>query len=242
MTGLRAQLSVRRGTLALDAALDVAAEPLIVVGPNGAGKTSLLGALLGVVPLERGRVQVGDVVLADTAAGLDVPLEQRRLGYVPQDFALFPHLTVRGNVAFAVDSASPDASRAEREGRVDAILRELGLGPLADRRPPTLSGGERQRAALARALSVRPRALLLDEPLAALDARARQEVRVFLAGYLRTLAVPTIVVTHDAADARALGGMVTVLESGRIVQQGAWRELVARPGSPYVAELVGSVR
>jgi molybdate transport system ATP-binding protein len=149
---------------------------------------------------------------------------------------------VRGNVAFAVDSAAPEAPRAEREARADAILRELGLGPLADRRPATLSGGERQRAALARALSVRPRVLLLDEPLAALDARARQEVRVFLAGYLRTLSVPTIVVTHDAADARALGGTVMVLEAGRIVQQGAWAELVAHPGSPYVAELVGAVR
>jgi molybdate transport system ATP-binding protein len=239
---LRAQLSVRLGTLALDVALDVGAEPLVVVGPNGAGKTSLLAALLGVLPLARGRVQVGDTVLADTETGVAVPVERRRLGWVPQDFALFPHLTVRGNVAFAVGSASPEARRVEREGRVDAILRELGLGPLADRHPATLSGGEKQRAALARALSVQPRALLLDEPLAALDARARQDVRVFLASYLRTLAVPTVVVTHDAADARALGGTVAVLEAGRVVQQGAWGELVARPGSAYVAELVAGAR
>jgi molybdate transport system ATP-binding protein len=240
VSALRAQLSARLGTLALDVALDVGGEPLIVVGPNGAGKTSLLAALVGALPLARGRVEVGGDVLADTATGVDVPLERRRLGWVPQDFALFPHLTVRGNVAFAVGSAAPGAPRAEREARVEAILRELGLGPLADRRPAMLSGGEKQRAALARALSVRPRALLLDEPLAALDARARREMRAFLAAYLRTLAVPAVVVTHDAADARALGGTIAVLEAGRVIQQGAWDELAARPGSPYVAELVGA--
>jgi molybdate transport system ATP-binding protein len=240
LSALRAQLSARLGTLALDVALDVGAEPLVVVGPNGAGKTSLLAALLGTLPLLRGRVEVGGDVLADTEAGVDVPLERRRLGYVPQDFALFPHLTVRGNVAFAVDSAATSAPRADREGRVEAILRELGLGPLAGRRPATLSGGEKQRAALARALSVRPRALLLDEPLAALDARARREMRGFLASTLRTLGVPALVVTHDPADARALGGNVAVLEAGRVVQQGTWDALAATPASAYVAELVAS--
>jgi molybdate transport system ATP-binding protein len=239
---LRAQLSARVGALALDVELDVDAEVLVVVGPNGAGKTSLLRALLGAVPVARARIQVGDALLVDTSKGVDVPLEARRLGYVPQDFALFPHLTVRGNVAFAVGSAALDAGRAERAGRVEAMLRELRLEPLAGRRPAALSGGERQRVALARALSARPRALLLDEPLAALDVRARQEVRVFLSAYLRTLSVPTIIVTHDAADARALGARIAVLEAGRVVQQGRWDELAARPATPYVADLVASAR
>jgi molybdate transport system ATP-binding protein len=240
LSGLRAQVSLRLGAMALDVTLEAGAEPLVVVGPNGAGKTSLLAALLGTMPLARGRVEIDGEVLADTEAGVDLPLERRRLGYVPQDFALFPHLTVRGNVAFAVDCATPEAPRAQRAARVEETLRELALGPLADRRPETLSGGEKQRAALARALSARPRALLLDEPLAALDARARRELRGFLATYLRSLAVPALFVTHDAADARALGGQVVVLEAGRVVQQGAWDELAARPGSPYVAELVAA--
>jgi molybdate transport system ATP-binding protein len=238
--GLRARVAAQVGRFTLEAELDVAAEPIVIVGPNGAGKSSLLRALLGLVPGTSGRVELAGTVLLDTAGAVDVPVEHRQLGYVPQDFALFPHLTVRGNVEFAVGGAGSRAARARRQERVRAVLGELGLEALAERRPRTLSGGEKQRTALARALAPRPRALLLDEPLAALDVQSRRDVRTFLAGYLRTLAVPTVVVTHDAADARALGVRIAVLEAGRIVQRGTWDELVARPGSPFVRELVGS--
>ncbi|XXY46582.1 ABC transporter ATP-binding protein [Sorangium sp. So ce269] len=239
---LRARVVARVGRLLLDAELDTGGGTLALVGPNGAGKTSLLSVLLGVLPVERGRVEVGTAVLLDTASGRDVPVEERRIGYVPQDYALFPHLSVRENVAFAVRSAPPRRGGAAEAERVDAMLNELGIAAHAGRRTQALSGGEKQRVALARALSVSPRALLLDEPLAALDVHSRREVRAFLAGYLRALALPTIVVTHDASDARLLGHRIAVLEAGRVTQTGTWDELAARPASRFVEELVASAR
>ncbi|MCC6527825.1 MAG: ABC transporter ATP-binding protein, partial [Polyangiaceae bacterium] len=235
---LRARVTARVGRMVVDVALDTAPGTLVLCGPNGAGKTSLLSLVLGVLRPDEGRVAVGDTVLFDDAARVDVPLEHRRLGYVPQDYGLFPHLTVRQNVAFALGSAPSELDRAARVRRVDVALGELGLEAYADRRPRTLSGGERQRVALARALSVRPRALLLDEPLAALDVHARREVRDFLAGYLERLALPTIVVTHDAVDARELGHRIAVLEAGTITQTGTWEELAQHPASRFVEELV----
>ena len=238
---LEARVATRIGRLAIDAELDTGAGTLAVVGPNGAGKTSVLLMLLGVLAPERGRVAVGDEVLLDTESGRDVPLESRRLGYVPQDYALFPHLTVRGNVEFALASSHATTPRVERRRRAGAWLTDLGLDALAERRTGTLSGGEKQRVALARALSVEPRALLLDEPLAALDVHARREVRAFLAEYLAKLALPTLVVTHDARDALALGDRIAVLEAGRVTQSGSFAELAARPASRFIAEFVGSL-
>lgn len=237
---LHARLTARVGRMVIDAELDTGAGTLVLVGPNGAGKSSLLALLLGALPPERGRVSVGDTVLTDTDSGVHVPIEQRRLGYVPQDYALFPHLSVRENVDFALASASPPPSRAERTQRVDTVLHDLGIASLASRRAPTLSGGEKQRVALARALSVQPRALLLDEPLAALDVHSRHEVRAFLAEYLRKLALPTVVVTHDAEDARALGQRIAVLEAGKVTQTGTWAELAGAPASRFVEEFVAS--
>jgi molybdate transport system ATP-binding protein len=237
---LRARISAQLGRLAIDVELDTGPGTLVLCGPNGAGKTSLLSFLLGVLPVERGRVAIGDAVLFDSEAGIDVPLEQRGLGYVPQDHGLFPHLTVRQNVAFAVQSAEPRAPSSEQARRIDEVLAELGLTALAARPIQGLSGGERQRVALARALSVRPRALLLDEPLAALDVHARAEVRQWLGTYLRELGLPALVVTHDPHDARALGSRIAVLEAGRITQTGAWEELAAQPASRFVEELARS--
>jgi molybdate transport system ATP-binding protein len=228
--GLEVSLSASVGGVSLEVELQTGPGTVVLVGPNGAGKTSLLRQVLGVAPAARGRVVSDGEVLLDTAAGVDVPVERRRLGYVPQHYALFPHLTVRENVEFGAPSPA----------RVVALLEELELAPLARRRPVGLSGGERQRVALARALAAEPRALLLDEPLAALDVRSRAQVRVFLAAYLEKLALPAIVVTHDAADARALGKRVAVLESGRITQIGTWEELTRAPASPFVAQLAAS--
>lgn len=230
------------GSLALDVEFVVAPDgadgggPLVVVGPNGAGKSSLLLALLGALPIERGRVEVGGHVLVDTARGVRVPIEERRLGYVPQDYGLFPHLTVGENVAF-VARRGPARERPESEREATRLVAELGLAHLAGRRPLTLSGGEKQRVALARALAARPRALLLDEPLAALDVRSRGEVRAFLCETLRALGLPSIVVTHEPADARALGGQVLVLEGGKVTQRGAWSDLVRAPATAFVEAL-----
>lgn len=225
---LRAEFEGDVGHLRLSVEL-AASDALVLIGPNGAGKTSTLLMLLGARPVRRGRITIGDRVLLDTATGIDVPIEQRGLGYVPQDYALFPHLTVRQNVLFGLRHELDHAA---------ALLGQLELDPLADRRVTALSGGEKQRVALARALAVEPRALLLDEPLAALDSHARGEVRAYLARYLRELRIPTVVVTHDAADARALGSEIAVLEAGAIVQRGAWSELCAHPATPFVRQFV----
>jgi molybdate transport system ATP-binding protein len=233
---LRAQLKGQAGALQLELELQVADGPLVVVGPNGAGKTSLLLLLLGALQPESGRISLGERVLFDSQAGIDVPLEGRQLGYLPQDYALFPHLDVRQNIRFALQSSGLRST--ELETRTRTALADLLLEPLAERRVTTLSGGEKQRVALARALSVRPRALLLDEPLAAFDIAARRTTREFLAGYLERLALPTIVVTHDAADAQALGRQIAVLEAGRIVQSGSWAELEAHPATSFVREFL----
>lgn len=237
---LRAQLSGGVGNLELHVELDASAGALVLVGPNGAGKTSSLLMLLGVLRPTGGRIELSGRVLFDAAARVNVPVEQRQIAYVPQDYALFPHLTVRQNVAFGPESTSLGERPQARLERVEALLSELGLLALAERCTTTLSGGEKQRVALARALAVRPRALLLDEPLAALDVAARRQVRGVLGAYLDKLSLPTIVVTHAAADARALGRRFAVLEAGGIVQTGSWAELAAEPASPFVRELVAS--
>jgi molybdate transport system ATP-binding protein len=224
VTALDARVRARAGALELDLDLHVDERGLALVGPNGAGKTTTLLALLGVRRSE-GPIHVGGHALHD------LPPEERGLAYLPQHYALFPHLTAAGNVAFALRGR-------DRTARARAVLERLDAGHLADRLPAALSGGERQRVALARALAVSPRALLLDEPFAALDVEARDEVRAFLAAELRALARPFIVVTHDRADLEALGAPLCVLEGGRAVQRGALAELEAAPANRFVARLV----
>lgn len=255
--GLRASVAGRVGGLEIDVAIDTGPGTLALVGANGAGKSSVLLMVLGILPSRRARVEVGGALLADSDAGVDVPVELRRLGYVPQDYALFPHLTVRENVAFALRCrarahsmphgstggsahAMPHGTEESTvDSTVDAILDDLGLRALAARRPRTLSGGEKQRVTLARALALGPRALLLDEPLAALDVRSREEVGEFLASWLARAALPTVVVTHDAREARRLAPRAAVLEEGRVLQAGTWAELEAGPASAFVRSFVG---
>jgi molybdate transport system ATP-binding protein len=226
------------GGLEIDVKLAVGAGPLALVGPNGSGKTTLLHMILGVLRPRAGRVVLDGDVLFDAARGIDVPIDQRRLGYLPQHYALFPHMTVLENVAAPLGWRRPAPPRAARRDQAMALLADLGIADLAARRPATLSGGERQRAALARALAAGPRALLLDEPLAAADVAARRTVRRFLRETLTRLALPAIVVTHEPADAAALAERIAVLEAGRLVQTGALAELAAAPATPFVAELV----
>ncbi|MGZ6162628.1 MAG: ATP-binding cassette domain-containing protein [Myxococcaceae bacterium] len=226
------ELEVVRDGFALEVVLSLPAGPTVLVGPNGAGKSTLLRAILGAVPVRRGRIVLEGRTLLDTARGLSLPAEERRVGWVPQEYALFPHLSVGENVAFG--SPGP-AGRA----RATAVLEELGLAPLAARRPGALSGGERQKVALARALAATPRALLLDEPLAALDADTRETTRTLLADTLRRLAIPSLVVTHDLRDLMALGAPLVLLESGRVRWTGdvaAFRE--ATP-SDFARSLLG---
>ncbi|HLM37880.1 MAG TPA: ABC transporter ATP-binding protein [Gaiellaceae bacterium] len=220
-------LTVPLRSFALELSLETGAETLALVGPSGAGKTTLLRTIAGLVRPSRGRIAAGGDTWFDSGAGIDLPPEERSVGLVFQDYALFPHLTVEENVRFGA------------RGAVDDALERLGIDALAGTRPGELSGGERQRVALARALGREPKVLLLDEPLAALDAPMRTGVRSYLRGLLGELGLPTLLVTHDYADAVALAGRVGVLVGGRLVQLGTPTELLTAPATPFVADLVG---
>ena len=236
--GLDAEIRVRRGELTVQAHLQVeAGQILAVIGPNGAGKTTLLRCLAGLLAIGSGGVRVGQAVWDDPAGGVFVPATDRRVGVVFQDYRLFPHLSVLDNVAFA--DRSRGLRRAPARERAGAVLGRLGIGDLAGRRPAQLSGGQAQRVALARALAAEPALLLLDEPLSALDARTRLEVRGELRRYLATFAGPTILVTHDPLEAMILADRILVLEAGRTVQEGAPAAVARRPATDYVARLVG---
>jgi molybdate transport system ATP-binding protein len=182
-------------------------------------------------------VSCAGAVWLDVDRGVDLPPEARRVGYVFQDHALFPHLRAWQNVAYGLRGIP----RAARRELAHALLERFGLGDLADARPATLSGGERQRVALARALAPEPAALLLDEPLSALDARTRAAATRELAGVLRAAAVPVVLVTHDFTEAALLADRVAVIEAGRIAQCGTPADLAARPASAFVADLTGAV-
>ena len=237
-TGLQARLHVQRAAFTLQVELAVGpGEVVALVGPNGAGKSTLLRALAGLLPVVAGQVDLDGVRLVDAAAGLARPPYQRPVGVVFQDYLLFPHLNVLDNVAFGPRARG--ASRAEARARARDWLRRLDLAELADVRPRQVSGGQAQRVALARALATEPGLLLLDEPLAALDARTRLLVRGELRRHLAEFGGATVVVTHDPVDAAVLGDRLVVLEAGRVVQTGTPLEVAARPRTDYVARLVG---
>lgn len=221
-----ADVSAQLGTLRLDVHLSGGDDALLIIGENGAGKTTLLRILAGAIPA-KGRIQVADRVLLDTDAGIALPPQSRSIGYVPQGYGLFPHLSARDNVAFGLTGPG-------RRAQAEAMLASLDLTRLADLRPRHLSGGQQQRVALARALVTRPRLLLLDEPLAALDVGARRQMRTLLADHLD--GIPAVVVTHDVRDVRALGEQVAVLSDGAVVQSGSISAVEAAPALPFVAE------
>jgi len=217
-------------TFRLELALEVGAETVALVGPSGAGKSSVLRAVAGLLRPERGVVTFGGVTWLDRERGVDVPPERRRVGLVFQEYALFPHLDVRSNVAFG----------ARERAVVGGLLERLRIGHLARARPTELSGGERQRVALARALAREPDVLLLDEPLSALDAHTRRTVRAELHELLGELRMPTLLVTHDFEDAATLADRVGVLVGGRVLQLGTPQELVSTPSDPFVASFTGA--
>ena len=235
---LAADVGVRVGPLDLRVMLDAAdGETVAVLGPNGAGKTTLLRALAGLHPLDDGAVRVDGVVMDEPATGTYVVPERRSVGVVFQDYLLFPHLTVLENVAFGLRSRG--ATRANARSRAHEWLARVGLDDRAAAKPGALSGGQQQRVALARALVTEPRLLLLDEPLAALDAGTRTELRRDLRTHLSTCGGARVLVTHELLDAVALADRLVVLEDGRVAQTGPVQEVATRPRSRYVADLVG---
>ncbi|MDH3421674.1 MAG: ABC transporter ATP-binding protein [Gemmatimonadota bacterium] len=230
----RVQVRMCLGALELDVDVDGGEEPVALIGPNGSGKTTLLRTIAGAHRADAGRIRIGETDVFDGDTGLDLPPEARRVGYVPQGYGLFPHLSVLENVAFGSIAWSPRPGREERLMHAEKLLARVGCVHLANRKPAGLSGGEQQRVALARALAVEPKMLLLDEPLAALDAQARRAVRNYLAEHLSQRSGPALVVSHDLRDVKALGGPVCVIEDGRVVQRGLPDELAARPATEFV--------
>jgi molybdate transport system ATP-binding protein len=235
---LHCRLAKRLGAFSLDVTLESAdGAILVLVGESGAGKTTVLRLLAGLEVPDEGRIALDGDVLYDASQSIRVPADARPLGYVAQDYALFPHLSVFDNVAFGLRAAR----RTEREvrERVHEALSRWGLEPFATRRPRALSGGQRQRTALARALVLAPRLLLLDEPLSALDVASRREIRALLRADLAGRSCDTVYVTHAPAEALAMGDRIAVFENGRVTQAGTADDLLKRPRSAFVAAFVG---
>lgn len=234
---LDAHIERQRGTLELELDLHVDDEIVAILGPNGAGKTSLFRVLAGLDALDAGRIVLDGVVLDDPATNEFIRPEARSVGMVFQDYLLFPFLSARDNVAFGLRSRGTSGSEARAVA--DDWLARVGLGGVGDSKPDALSGGQAQRVALARAVATSPKLLLLDEPLAALDASAKGEIRRELSSHLAEIGGARLLVTHDPVDAAALADRVVILESGHITQTGPMEEIALHPRTPYVAELVG---
>jgi molybdate transport system ATP-binding protein len=226
------------GDFSLDASLDVGAETVALVGANGSGKSSLLLSILGIRVPQKGRISLGGEILFDSSSGHCRPTEERRLAYLPQDFGLFPFLTAQGNVEFAITCRRVRPERRVQGKLALEYLDRLGIAHLAGRRPNQLSGGERQRVALARALASEPRAMLLDEPTAALDIGARDEVRTLLRASLQELRIPAIIVTHDFSDVLSVASRLAVMEAGRLVACVTVSEAQQSPPTAFVRRLV----
>jgi len=229
------EITKRLPEFTLDVAWSAGDGVAVLFGPSGAGKTLTLQCLAGLIRPDAGRIAVDDRVLFDSAAGVDLPPQHRRVGYVFQGYALFPHLTVGQNMAFGLR----DRPRAERQARAAEVMERLGLGGLEHRRPGELSGGQRQRVALGRALAIDPALLLLDEPLSALDAPLRRSLRDELRAILSGWGTAAVLVTHDFTEAYQLADRIVIYEGGQVIQSAPRAELLWQPASEAVARIMG---
>lgn len=217
----------------LDIAFAVSSGLTVLFGPSGSGKSLTLQALAGLLPLDSARIEFGNSVLQDSKAGIFVPPQYRRVGYVPQNYALFPHLTVAQNIAFGMKR---DAMQAMR---VAELVNVMQLDGLEQRRPAQLSGGQQQRVAVARAMAVNPCLLLLDEPFSALDAAVRETLREELRAFYERVKIPTILVTHDMQEVQQLADTVVVIQQGSVLHVGTQQDVFRSPRTSMVAALVG---
>ena len=234
---LAASAATALRSLRLEVELEVrAGTPLALAGTSGAGKTTVLRIVAGLFRPETGKVTCDGEPWLDTERKLDLPPEHRGCGFLFQGYALFPHLRAWENVAYGLAGL-----RRARRQRAVVLLERFGAAGFADARPRELSGGERQRVALARALARRPRALLLDEPLSALDTQTRAAAARELGAAIADAHVPTLLVSHDFSEAALLADEVAIIDSGRVVQRGGAAELADSPGSPFVADFTGAV-
>jgi molybdate transport system ATP-binding protein len=219
----------------LDVELNLPPGITIVFGASGSGKSTLLRAIAGLLPIDAGRIAIGDQVIYDTALRIDEPTQRRGVGFVFQHLALFPHLNVRRNIEFGLDRLSREA----RYARVDDIARRFHVHTLLDRRPGEISGGERQRVALARALVTDPRLLLLDEPLSALDYATQTRIIEDLRAWNASHGIPILYVTHSHREVFALGEHVVVLDRGRVIASGTPHDVIDLPAHETIAQLAG---
>jgi molybdate transport system ATP-binding protein len=243
---LTVRLRQQFGSFHLDVDFQVPPGLIVLFGFSGAGKSLTLRSMAGLLHPKQGYVAIGEHVLFDSEAGIDLPSQERHVGYVPQHYALFPHLTVAQNISFALPKQASRKGwlrgRQEREAqhaRIDELLGALELKGLERQYPATLSGGQQQRVALARALAAQPRLLLLDEPFNALDIAVRQRLRDSLKRFQRHFGIPIVLVTHDHDEAQQLADTVVALQHGRVEQVGRVQDIFFAPRTPDVARLVG---
>lgn len=218
MSALTVKVRLATRAFELDVSFEVAPGVTVLFGPSGSGKSRTLGCIAGIVRPDRGRIALGGDVWFDDEKGVELRIHERRVAYVFQSLALFPHMTAEENVAYGVSRSTP---AAERRSHAHAMLAKMRVAHLADRRPQTFSGGEAQRVALARAFAMKPRVLLLDEPFSALDAGVKKDLLAEVGEWLSREALPAILVTHDAEEAGTLGDQVVLLEKGRVVREAA---------------------
>jgi molybdate transport system ATP-binding protein len=235
---LRLEVTKRLRHFPVSVDLSLGADVTVLLGPSGHGKTTFLNMIAGITTPDVGHVSLNGVTLFDSRQRTNVSMERRGVGFVFQDYALFPHKTVFENVAYGLRARG--AARHTVEARVTEELARMQITELRHAKPAHLSGGQRQRVALARTLVTRPQIMLLDEPLSALDVQLRSKVRGELRALLKQLAVPSIIVTHDPLDAVGLADDVLVMEGGRIIQRGPYDSLLASPRSTFVADFVES--
>lgn len=232
---LEVQIEKKLLDFTLEVSFRAEAEPLSILGASGAGKTMLLRCIAGLERPDRGRINLNDRVFFDSESHLNIPARQRRVGMLFQNYAIFPHRTVAENIGFGLEALPRD----ERSKRVAELIGRTHLAGLEDRPSRTLSGGEQQRVALARALAIEPEALLLDEPLSALDTHLRSQVEIQLQETFAAYRRPTLLVTHNMEEAYRLGARLLVLSRGRVVASGAKERIFQRPPSVEVARLTG---
>lgn len=225
-----------RVTFTLNASFRVGEGITVLFGPSGSGKTTILRSIAGIMQPDAGAIELGGVVYYDSAAGINVPIQRRKMGFVYQDYLLFPHLTALENVTYGIRSATAKQRRA----RALELLEILGIAHVSDRRPQQLSGGEQQRVTLARALGSDPAMLLLDEPMSALDGATRVRLLAEIVDLQRKSRVPFLYVTHSAADAVRAGDSALILNAGRVVQQGKPAEVFNAPQTLEVSHAVGN--
>lgn len=219
----------------LDVQLQAAAGVTVLFGPSGSGKTLTLDCIAGFERPDDGRILLDDAILFDGAARVFLPPQERHCGYVFQNYALFPHMTLRENLEFA----AAKLKKLERHKRVSEMLERFQLHEVGGRRPHELSGGQKQRGSIARALLARPRVLLLDEPAQGLDAQLRQDLYATLRDLQKDFPIPALLVTHDLDEALELGDQMHVFREGRIVQSGSPQAILDAPASPEIARLLG---